>query len=89
MSMPVEDVFTIRDRGVVATGCIASGTLRVGDLVQINGGPAVPVDAIEMFRKRLDEASAGDTVGVLMASIEKSQINRGDTLTWASEAPAL
>lgn len=89
MSMPVEDVFVIRDRGVVATGCIASGTLRVGDLVQINGGPGVPVDAIEMFRKRLDEASAGDNVGVLMKRIDKGQINRGDVLTWAGEAPGL
>ena len=89
MSMPVEDVFTIRNRGVVATGRIESGTLRVGDHVHINGGPGVPVDAIERFRKSLDEASAGDTVGVLMKGIEKSQLNRGDILTWAGEAPAL
>ena len=87
--MTVEDVFVIRNRGVVATGRIDSGLLCVGDLVHINGGPGIPVDAIEMFRKRLDEASAGDNVGLLMKSIDKGHINRGDVLTWAGEAPGL
>lgn len=87
--MTVEDVFVIRNRGVVATGRIESGVLRVGDMVHINGGPGIPVDAIEMFRKRLDEASAGDNVGLLMKSIDKAQIDRGDVLTWAGEAPRL
>ena len=57
--MTVEDVFAIRNRGVVATGRVESGTLRVGDTVHINGGPGVAVSAIEKFRKQLDEATDG------------------------------
>ena len=57
--MTVEDVFVIRNRGVVATGRVESGTLRVGDTVHINGGPGVAVDAIEKFRKQIDEATDG------------------------------
>lgn len=89
MRMTVEDVFVIRNRGVVATGRIESGTLRVGDTVYINGGLGVSVDAIESFRKSRDEAGEGDTIGVLMRSIDKADINRGDVLTWSGEAPAL
>ncbi len=79
--MTVEDVFLIANRGVVATGRVENGALRVGDTVHINGGPAVTVDAIEKFRKQLDEASAGENVGVLMRSIDKDQISRGDVIT--------
>ncbi|MDV3133635.1 EF-Tu/IF-2/RF-3 family GTPase [Mycobacterium sp. 29Ha] len=84
--MTVEEVFAIKNRGVVATGRVESGTLRVGDTVQINGGPGVEVTAIEKFRKQLDEASAGENVGVLMKGIERKDLNRGDVLTWSSSA---
>lgn len=89
--MTVEDVFVIKNRGVVATGRVESGILRVGDEVSINGGPGVRVDAIEQFRKQRDEATAGENVGVLMRSIDKSGLNRGDVLTAASygEAPPI
>jgi len=84
--MTVEDVFAIRNRGVVATGRVESGTLRVGDTVQINGGPGVTVSAIEKFRKQLDEATAGENVGVLIKGIERAQLNRGDVLTSSSSS---
>lgn len=91
--MTVEDVFAIRNRGVVATGRVESGTLRVGDIVHINDGPGIPVDAIEKFRKRLDEATVGENVGVLIKGIERDQLNRGDILTSTSssygEAPPI
>ena len=86
--MTVEDVFAIRNRGVVATGRVESGTLRVGDTVHINDGPGVAVTAIEKFRKQQDEASAGENVGVLMKGIERAQLNRGDVLTSSSSAPS-
>jgi len=82
--MTVEEVFAIRNRGVVATGRVESGTLRVGDTVQINGGPEVEVTAIEKFRKQLDEATAGENVGLLMKGIERKELNRGDVLTSSS-----
>ena len=79
--MTVEDVFAIRNRGVVATGRVESGSLRVGDTVHINGGPGVQVDAIERFRKKLDEATVGENIGVLFKGIDKSQIDRGAVIT--------
>ena len=57
-------VFAIRNRGVVATGRVESGTLRVGGAVHINGGPGVTVTAIEKLRKQLDEATVVENVGV-------------------------
>jgi elongation factor Tu len=91
--MTVEDVFAIRNRGVVATGRVESGTLHVGDTVHINDGPGVRVDAIEKFRKQLDEATAGENVGVLIKGIERADLNRGDILTSSSssygEAPPI
>jgi translation elongation factor EF-Tu-like GTPase len=84
--MTVEDVFAIRNRGVVATGRVESGTLRVGDTVQIDGSLSAQVDAIEVFRKSIDEAQAGENIGVLFKTLEKSQLNRGSVLT-ASSAP--
>jgi elongation factor Tu len=84
--MTVDDVFVIKNRGVVATGRVESGALRVGDTVYINGGPGVAVDAIEMFRKQLDEAAAGDNIGVLFKKLEKSQIDRGAVLTASGDA---
>jgi translation elongation factor EF-Tu-like GTPase len=79
--MTVQDVFVIRRRGVVATGRVESGVLRVGDVVHIDGGPAVTVDAIEVFNKSVDEATAGDDIGVLLKSIDQSQVGRGAVLT--------
>jgi translation elongation factor EF-Tu-like GTPase len=87
--LTVEDVFVIRNRGVVATGRVESGSLRVGDAVSINGGPGVQVDAIEVFRKSIDQANAGDNVGVLFKGIDKSQIDRGAVLTSSGEAPPI
>ncbi len=87
--MTVEDVFLIRNRGVVATGRVESGTLRVGDSVQIDGTLEARVDGIEVFRKSIDEAKAGDNIGVLFKGIEKSQLNRGSVLTAAGEFPPI
>jgi elongation factor Tu len=84
--MTVEDVFAIRNRGTVATGRVESGTLRVGDTVQIDGTLEARVDAIEIFRKSIEAANVGDNIGVLFKGIEKSQLNRGSTLTSSSSA---
>ena len=83
--MTVDDVFVIRNRGAVLTGRVEAGTLRVGDTVHINGGPGVVVDAIEKFRKQLDEATEGETVGLLFKGLAKSDVNRGDVLTSSGE----
>jgi translation elongation factor EF-Tu-like GTPase len=91
--LTVEDVFAIRNRGVVATGRVESGTLRVGDTVQVDGTLEARVDAIEVFRKSIDEANVGENIGVLFKALEKSQLNRGSVLTSSSstygEAPGL
>jgi translation elongation factor EF-Tu-like GTPase len=87
--MTVEDVFAIKNRGVVATGRVESGTLRVGDTVQIDGTLEARVDAIEVFRKSIDEANVGDNIGVLFKGIEKSRLNRGSVLTAAGEFPPI
>ena len=79
--MTVQDVFAIRNRGVVATGRVEHGYLRVGDEVHINGGPGVRVDGIEAFRKVLDEATAGDTIGVLFSGLDTGQLSAGDVIT--------
>jgi translation elongation factor EF-Tu-like GTPase len=78
--MTVQDVFVIHGRGAVATGRVEYGELRVGDEVQINGGPAVRVDAIEAFRKKLDTAKAGDNVGLLFKKLTKSDLAAGDVI---------
>ncbi len=87
--MTVADVFVIRGRGAVATGEVEAGALTVGDEVLINGERAVRVDAIEAFRKKLDSASAGDTVGLLMRSLGSSDVKSGDVITGAGSAPAV
>jgi translation elongation factor EF-Tu-like GTPase len=87
--MTVEDVFAIRNRGVVATGRVESGTLRVGDTLQIDGTLEARVDAIEVFRKSIDEANVGDNIGVLFKGIEKNQLDRGSVLTAAGEFPPI
>lgn len=82
--MTVQDVFSIRNRGTVVTGQIESGTLKVGDEIQIQGGGTTiktVVTAIEVFRKQLEQAQAGDNVGVLLREIEKSDVRPGDVLT--------
>ncbi|ELP57428.1 elongation factor Tu, partial [Clostridium pasteurianum DSM 525 = ATCC 6013] len=82
--MPVEDVFTITGRGTVATGRVESGVLHVGDEVEIVGlkdeiGKTV-VTGVEMFRKLLDEAMAGDNIGALLRGIQRTDIERGQVL---------
>jgi translation elongation factor EF-Tu-like GTPase len=84
--MTVEDVFAIRNRGTVATGRVESGTLRVGDTVQIDGTLEARVDGIEVFRKSIDEAKVGDNIGLLFKGIEKSQLNHGSVLTSSSSS---
>src|SRR5579872_2146701 len=81
--MAVEDVFSITGRGTVATGRVERGVVKVGENIEIVGihdtGKSV-VTGIEMFRKLLDDARAGDNVGVLLRGIEKAQIERGQVL---------
>jgi len=83
--MPVEDVFTITGRGTVATGRVERGILKVGDEVEIVGlqeeSRKVVVTGIEMFRKLLDEAQAGDNVGVLLRGVQRTDIERGQVLS--------
>lgn len=81
--MTVQDVFFIRNRGVVATGLAEYGELRVGDTVRINDGPEVKVDAIEAFRKKLDTAKAGETVGLLLSKLTKNDVGAGDVISSA------
>src|SRR5271156_5849944 len=81
--MAVEDVFSITGRGTVATGRCERGKIKVGDNVEIVGiKPTIKSVAtgLEMFKKLLDEAQAGDNVGILLRSIEKSQIERGQVI---------
>ena len=82
--MPVEDVFTITGRGTVATGRVERGQLKTGDEVEIVGlkeekGKTV-VTGIEMFRKILDYAEAGDNIGALLRGIQRSDIERGQVI---------
>ena len=82
--MPVEDVFTITGRGTVATGRVESGVLHVGEEVEIVGlmeeKRKTVVTGIEMFRKLLDEAQAGDNIGALLRGIQRTDIERGQVL---------
>ena len=82
--MPVEDVFTITDRGTVATGRVERGTLHLNDEVEIVGvkeeTQKTVITGIEMFRKLLDEAQAGDNIGALLRGINRDQIERGQVL---------
>lgn len=81
--MSVEDVFSITGRGTVATGRVEKGKVKVGDAIEIVGireTQKTVATGIEMFRKLLDEAQAGDNVGVLLRGIEKNQIERGQVL---------
>jgi elongation factor Tu len=81
--LAVEDVFSITGRGTVATGRVERGTVKVGDNIEIVGIKDTQksvVTGIEMFRKLLDDARAGDNVGILLRGIEKSQIERGQVI---------
>ena len=82
--MPVEDVFTITGRGTVATGRVEAGVLHVSDEVEIVGikeeTRKVVVTGIEMFRKLLDEAQAGDNIGALLRGVQRNEIERGQVL---------
>ncbi len=82
--MPVEDVFTITGRGTVATGRVERGVLKMGEEVEIVGMMDEPrktvVTGIEMFRKLLDQAVAGDNIGALLRGIQRTDIERGQVL---------
>ena len=82
--MPVEDVFTITGRGTVATGRVERGTLHLNDEVEIIGvkeeTQKTVITGIEMFRKLLDEAQAGDNIGALLRGIQRTEIERGQVL---------
>ncbi len=81
--MPVEDVFSIKGRGTVATGRIERGVVKINDeveLVGLDNNRKAVVTGVEMFHKQLDQGQAGDNVGLLLRGIEKEQIERGQVL---------
>ncbi len=82
--MPVEDVFTITGRGTVATGRVERGKVKVGDEVEIIGltteSKKTVVTGVEMFRKTMDEAQAGDNIGVLLRGVQRDEVERGQVL---------
>jgi len=82
--MPIEDVFSITGRGTVATGRVESGIVKVQDEVEIVGlteeTRKVVVTGVEMFRKLLDQAEAGDNIGVLLRGVQRDEIERGQVL---------
>lgn len=82
--MPVEDVFSITGRGTVATGRVERGTVKVGDEIEIIGiqeeSRKSVVTGVEMFRKLLDSAQAGDNIGALLRGVDRAQIERGQVL---------
>src|SRR3712207_6912855 len=82
--MPVEDIFTITGRGTVATGRVESGILKVGDEVEVVGltdeKKTTVVTGVEMFRKLLDQAEAGDNIGALLRGVQRDDIKRGQVL---------
>ena len=82
--MPVEDVFSITGRGTVATGRVERGTIKVGEEVEIVGmmekSRKTTVTGVEMFRKLLDNAEAGDNIGALLRGVQRTDIERGQVL---------
>ena len=79
-ALEVEDVFAIRGRGTVVTGCVGSGTVRVGDELVVEGPRGTKTTrckGIEMFRKVLEKATAGDQVGLMLEGIERDDVARG------------
>ncbi len=82
-AMRVEDIFSITGRGTVVTGTVESGEIRVGEAVKVSGNSGVigsTVRAIEAFRRHQDVATAGQTVGILLAGVGRAQVQRGDLL---------
>ena len=83
--MPVEDVFTITGRGTVATGRLERGIIKVGDPAEIVGLQDEPratvVTGVEMFKKLLDQAEAGDNIGALLRGVDRNQVERGQVLS--------
>src|SRR3989339_730907 len=89
--MAVEDVFSIKGRGTVATGRIERGKVKVGEEIEIVGlrqSKKSTVTGVEMFRKQLDEGLAGDNVGILLRGIEKDDIERGQVLAKSGSVTA-
>lgn len=90
-SMTIDAVFVIKRRGVVVTGRVDAGEVRVGDTLWV-ADRTFRVDGIEAFRKSLDSAAAGDTVGLLFRTAEKTDFRQGSVLrdspTGGTEAPA-
>jgi elongation factor Tu len=82
--MPIEDVFSITGRGTVATGRVERGIVKVGDVVEIIGlqeeNKSTTVTGVEMFRKLLDQAEAGDNIGALLRGVARDDIQRGQVL---------
>ena len=82
--MPIEDVFAIKGRGTVATGRVERGQIKIGDEIELVGmgesATKTVVTGIEMFQKTLDESRAGDNVGILLRSIKKEDIERGQVI---------
>lgn len=78
-SFEVEDVFSITGRGTIVTGKVLTGCVRLNDMVQING-ITTSVIGIEMFRKALEIANAGESAGLLLKDISRDMINRGDII---------
>ena len=82
--MPVEDVFSITGRGTVATGRVERGVVKLSDEVEIVGlkpqSSKTVVTGVEMFRKLLDQAEAGDNIGVLLRGVQRTDIERGQVL---------
>lgn len=81
--MPIEEIFEIRGRGTVATGRVEQGTLKLQEEVSIVGYNTIPkttVTGIEMFKKEMDSAQAGDNVGLLLRSLKKDQLSRGSVV---------
>jgi len=82
--MPIEDVFSITGRGTVVTGRVDRGTIKTGDEVEIVGFSDRPrktvATGVEMFRKILDQAEAGDNIGVLLRGIDRESVERGQVL---------
>src|SRR3990167_10216400 len=81
--MPVEDVFTISGRGTVVTGRVERGIAKVNEEMEIIGlkeTKKTVITGVEMFKKSLDEARAGDNVGLLLRGIEKTQVERGQVI---------
>ncbi|WP_445169873.1 EF-Tu/IF-2/RF-3 family GTPase [Mycolicibacterium sp. Dal123E01] len=85
--LTVQDVFVIKGRGLVATGRVELGEIRVGDEVRINGARSAQVDAIEQFRKKMDVAVTGDNVGLLFSTLDRSDLSQGAVLTTGAAEP--